>query len=130
VEIVHANGVMTRYAHLRSAAVAVGAKVVRGETIAAVGSSGITTGPHLHYEVLVRGRQVDPLRFRIPQDDAAKAPTIGPPSTEPPVAAPNGGAPEPSAVPTEPSAAVMPAIGEPHDAAGPQSAPGPAAPHR
>lgn len=67
VEIAHANGISTRYAHLRSVVVHVGENVTRGATIATVGSSGLTTGPHLHYEVAVNGRQVDPARFRLPR---------------------------------------------------------------
>jgi murein DD-endopeptidase MepM/ murein hydrolase activator NlpD len=67
VEIQHSGAVKTRYAHLRAATVAEGDLVKRGDQIGAVGSSGITTGPHLHYEVLVHGRQVDPMRFVIPQ---------------------------------------------------------------
>lgn len=70
VEIAHADGISTRYAHLRSVVVHVGENVTRGATIATVGSSGLTTGPHLHYEVAVNGRQVDPARFRLPRVDA------------------------------------------------------------
>lgn len=69
VELDHGQGITTRYAHLRSSAVEVGENVTKGEAIAAVGTSGITTGPHLHYEVLVHGRQVDPLRFRWAQPE-------------------------------------------------------------
>ncbi|MEP6618165.1 MAG: M23 family metallopeptidase [bacterium] len=68
VEIEHPNGVVTRYAHLREAHVTEGAVVTRGELIGNVGSSGLTTGPHLHYEMIVNGRQVDPLRFRMPKE--------------------------------------------------------------
>lgn len=71
VELRHAGGVVTRYAHLTAAMVQVGDQVDHGTFIATVGSSGITTGPHLHYEVLVNGRQVDPLRYRLPQSPAA-----------------------------------------------------------
>jgi hypothetical protein len=67
VELEHGSGVRTRYAHLTASMVHVGDQVAKGTFIATVGSSGITTGPHLHYEVLVRGRQVDPLRYRLPQ---------------------------------------------------------------
>ena len=67
VDIAHADGITTRYAHLRTALVSEGQQVARGAAIATVGSSGITTGPHLHYEVAVNGRQVDPLRSRMPQ---------------------------------------------------------------
>jgi murein DD-endopeptidase MepM/ murein hydrolase activator NlpD len=73
VEIQHENRIVTRYAHLKKAMVAVGDQVAHGALIATVGRSGITTGPHLHYEVLVRGRQVDPLRFRIPQSGEGDA---------------------------------------------------------
>ena len=66
VDIEHAGGVSTRYAHLRAALVHEGQSVVRGAAIATVGSSGLTTGPHLHYEVTVNGKPVDPLRFRMP----------------------------------------------------------------
>ena len=66
VELEHAGGVTTRYAHLRAALVHEGQSVVRGAAIATVGSSGLTTGPHLHYEVAVNGQPVDPLRFRMP----------------------------------------------------------------
>ena len=67
VDIQHAGGVTTRYAHLRAALVHEGQSVVRGAAIATVGSSGLTTGPHLHYEVAVNGKPVDPLRFRMPR---------------------------------------------------------------
>lgn len=70
VDMEHAGGITTRYAHLRAALVHEGQSVVRGAAIATVGSSGLTTGPHLHYEVAVDGRPVDPLRFRMPQLDA------------------------------------------------------------
>jgi murein DD-endopeptidase MepM/ murein hydrolase activator NlpD len=67
VEIDHGGGIMTRYAHCRSALVKAGDQVKHGQTIARVGSSGLTTGPHLHYEVYVSGRAVDPMRFKMPQ---------------------------------------------------------------
>jgi murein DD-endopeptidase MepM/ murein hydrolase activator NlpD len=61
----HGGGVTTRYAHLRSALVKGGELVSAGMAIATVGSSGLATGPHLHYEVRVRGDAVDPLRTRV-----------------------------------------------------------------
>lgn len=82
VEIQHSGAVKSRYAHMRSAAVKEGDLVKRGDQIGAVGSSGITTGPHLHYEVLVHGKQVDPLRFVIPQALPETIPAT-PASTEP-----------------------------------------------
>ena len=63
VEIVHDNGVATRYAHLSSITVAVGDMVKRGEMVGRLGNTGRSTGPHLHYETRVRGRAVDPVRF-------------------------------------------------------------------
>ena len=76
LEIEHADGITTRYAHLRSALVHEGQLVVRGASIATVGSSGLTTGPHLHYEVAINGRPIDPLRFRMPQlGDSPAAPS-------------------------------------------------------
>ena len=74
VEIQHRDGVSTRYAHLARALVSEGDQVQKGAQIATVGTSGLSTGPHLHYEVLVHGHQVDPLRFRLPQmSDSAVA---------------------------------------------------------
>jgi murein DD-endopeptidase MepM/ murein hydrolase activator NlpD len=82
VEMEHGSGVKTRYAHLTASMVHVGDEVAKGTFIATVGSSGITTGPHLHYEVLVNGRQVDPLRYRLPKpaeaEDALSSMPAGP----------------------------------------------------
>ena len=66
VEIQHPNGIVTRYAHCRMALVRAGDRVSRGTMIATVGSSGLTTGPHLHYEVWRNGNAIDPLRFHFP----------------------------------------------------------------
>jgi len=82
VEIQHSGAVKTRYAHMRAASVKEGDLVKRGDEIGAVGSSGITTGPHLHYEVLVHGKQVDPLRFVIPQATPEAIP-VAPVNAEP-----------------------------------------------
>jgi murein DD-endopeptidase MepM/ murein hydrolase activator NlpD len=73
VEITHANGVHSRYLHLRSASVKAGERVLRGTLIAAVGSTGLSTGPHLHYEVLVNGHPVNPLHYRYAANEAAAA---------------------------------------------------------
>jgi murein DD-endopeptidase MepM/ murein hydrolase activator NlpD len=59
----HGYGLVTRFAHLNKALVRQGQYVKRGETIALVGKSGRTTGPHLHYEVHLNGVAVDPLRY-------------------------------------------------------------------
>jgi murein DD-endopeptidase MepM/ murein hydrolase activator NlpD len=66
VEIDHGYGVRTIYAHMSRASVAEGQSVRRGERLGYVGSTGLSTGPHLHYEVHVNGRPVDPLRFVMP----------------------------------------------------------------
>ncbi|HXR92326.1 MAG TPA: M23 family metallopeptidase [Steroidobacteraceae bacterium] len=63
VEINHGDGYVTRYAHNERTLVKVGDTVKRGETIALMGSTGHSTGPHVHFEVLRNGRQVDPLSF-------------------------------------------------------------------
>ncbi|HET7322353.1 MAG TPA: M23 family metallopeptidase, partial [Longimicrobiaceae bacterium] len=65
VEIDHGYGYITRFAHCSRILVHKGQTVERGEVIAEVGESGIATGPHLHYEVEVNGKQVDPLKFII-----------------------------------------------------------------
>ena len=73
IEIEHAGGITTRYAHCRLSLVRVGDRVSRGSMIATVGSSGLTTGPHLHYEIWDHGTARNPLRFHLPQlaDNAA-----------------------------------------------------------
>lgn len=65
VEIDHGYGYVTRYAHASRLHVRSGQKVDRGTRIADVGATGLTSGPHLHYEVEQNGRQVDPLNFVI-----------------------------------------------------------------
>lgn len=113
IEVTHTAFVMTRYAHLRKVLVEEGQQLTRGTPIGTVGSSGISTGPHLHYEVLVNGRQVDPLRFRLPQTTDAVVPAPAPPAT-----------------PSSPEdAAALPSLprSDPHDGGG--SAPSAPAPH-
>lgn len=63
VEIDHGNGFTTRYAHLSHIDVEEGQQVEAGQTVGEVGSTGRSTGPHLHYEVRENGSAVDPLRF-------------------------------------------------------------------
>ena len=66
LEIDHGNGIKTRYAHNQTALrVEVGDRVRRGDTVALVGSSGLATGPHVHYEVLLEGQAVDPADYRL-----------------------------------------------------------------
>ena len=63
VEINHGNGYVTRYGHNEEILVKVGDSVERGQTISRMGSTGRSTGPHVHYEVLLNNRQIDPIRF-------------------------------------------------------------------
>ncbi len=59
----HGNNIVTHYAHLHTANVKEGQKVQRGDIIAAMGNSGRSTGPHLHYEVRISGVPVNPIRY-------------------------------------------------------------------
>jgi murein DD-endopeptidase MepM/ murein hydrolase activator NlpD len=63
VDIDHGNGYHTWYAHLSSIDVKVGDYVRKGETIALAGSTGFSTGPHLHYQVMLNGKAVDPTPY-------------------------------------------------------------------
>ena len=65
VELDHGAGVRSRYAHCKSTTVRQGDFVSFGDIIATVGSSGLSTAPHVHFEVLVRGQAVDPLKYLI-----------------------------------------------------------------
>ena len=65
-EIDHGNGIVTRFAHCSRIVVREGQRVARGQLIATVGNTGLTIGPHLHYEVHVNGKPVDPLRYVLP----------------------------------------------------------------
>ncbi|MEM9899158.1 MAG: M23 family metallopeptidase, partial [Pseudomonadota bacterium] len=67
----HANGYETRYAHLNRFAngVGVGTEVQQGQVVAYVGSTGLSTGPHLHYEVKVNGNYVDPMNIRVAREE-------------------------------------------------------------
>ena len=63
VMINHGNGMQTLYAHMSSRAVSVGQTVSRGQTIGYVGSSGMSTGAHLHFEMYINGARVDPQKY-------------------------------------------------------------------
>jgi len=67
VSIDHGYGIVTKFAHTSKILVHEGQRVSRGQRIALVGNSGLATGPHLHYEVHVNGRPVDPLRYVLPE---------------------------------------------------------------
>ncbi|HTJ50928.1 MAG TPA: M23 family metallopeptidase [Cyclobacteriaceae bacterium] len=59
----HGYGYITRYAHLQEFFVRVGQKIKRGEQIGFVGNTGLSTAPHLHYEILINGKQIDPVHY-------------------------------------------------------------------
>ena len=63
VEINHGNGYVTRYGHNEEILVKIGDSVERGQPISKMGSTGRSTGPHVHFEVLLNDRKVDPIRF-------------------------------------------------------------------
>jgi len=63
VEVEHSEGYRTRYAHARAVTVQVGQMVSKGEQVAVMGNTGRSTGPHVHYEVLKDGQQIDPMLF-------------------------------------------------------------------
>jgi murein DD-endopeptidase MepM/ murein hydrolase activator NlpD len=88
VELDHGNGVTSRYAHCSAIKVKVGDFVSFGDAIAAVGSSGLSTAPHVHFEVRVRGEPVDPLKYlitaRLTPKPAEAAPVLQAGSPVPP----------------------------------------------
>ncbi len=73
LEVDHGNGLVTRYAHLSKASVGAGDLVKRGQVVGQVGNSGRSTGPHLHFEVMVDAVTQDPAKFLASGRDAALA---------------------------------------------------------
>jgi murein DD-endopeptidase MepM/ murein hydrolase activator NlpD len=71
IQIRHPNGFITRYAHMRGfrSGIGVGSRVRQGEVIGYVGSTGLATGPHLHYEMIRGGQHIDPLAVDLPAGD-------------------------------------------------------------
>ena len=63
VDIDHGNGIMTRYGHASQVVVSAGQQVKRGQVIAYMGSTGFSTGPHVHYEVIINGQRVNPSSY-------------------------------------------------------------------
>ena len=78
VVVEHPNGVETRYAHLSSTDVQPGDSVAAGQTIGRVGSSGRSTGPHLHFEVLLDGKRVNPEQIASARSGASTLPPAVP----------------------------------------------------
>src|SRR5262249_52720210 len=69
IEVQHLNGYVTTYSHLSGFARGIEprVKIRQGQVIGYVGSTGLSTGPHLHYEVLINGSFVDPMRIKLPR---------------------------------------------------------------
>ena len=63
IEITHANGLVTRYAHMSALIATLGQPVTRGVQIGRMGSTGRSTGPHLHFEVRMNGQAINPMKF-------------------------------------------------------------------
>ncbi len=78
VRIRHANGYETAYGHMTAFArsTQAGTRVRQGQVIGYVGSTGLSTGPHVHYEILVNGRFVDPLRLKLPRGRVLDGPVL------------------------------------------------------
>lgn len=77
-EIQHANGYVTTYSHQSNFAngIVPGAKVRQGQVIGYLGNTGLSTGPHLHYEVLVNGNFVNPMKIRVPRGRELQGTTL------------------------------------------------------
>jgi murein DD-endopeptidase MepM/ murein hydrolase activator NlpD len=67
IEIDHGNGLTTRYGHLSKIEVEIGESVQRGQLIGLIGSTGRSTGPHLHYELRINDKPVNPRLFLPPE---------------------------------------------------------------
>jgi murein DD-endopeptidase MepM/ murein hydrolase activator NlpD len=119
-DIDHGNGLVTRYAHASKLLVKTGDLVKRGQTVGLVGNSGRSTGPHLHFEVLVDGVPQNPARFLAgrgvpPPTATAAAAAPAEPRPRRSRAAAGGTAP---AAPAAPAAAESPAINAPAEVGG------------
>ena len=78
VRIRHTNGYETAYGHMSAFARGIqpGTRVRQGQIIGYVGSTGLSTGPHLHYEIMVNNRFVDPMRIKLPRGRVLDGPTL------------------------------------------------------
>jgi murein DD-endopeptidase MepM/ murein hydrolase activator NlpD len=79
IRIRHTNGYETAYGHMTAFARGIeeGTRVRQGQVIGFVGSTGLSTGSHLHYEILVNGRFVDPMRIKLPRGRVLEGPMLG-----------------------------------------------------
>jgi murein DD-endopeptidase MepM/ murein hydrolase activator NlpD len=78
VRLRHNNGYETAYGHMSAFARGIqpGTKVRQGQVIGYVGSTGLSTGPHVHYEIIVNGRLVDPMRIKLPRGRVLEGPLL------------------------------------------------------
>ncbi len=78
IRMSHANGYETAYGHMTAFArgMDVGTRVRQGQVIGFVGSTGLSTGAHVHYEILVNGRFVDPMRIKLPRGRVLDGPML------------------------------------------------------
>jgi murein DD-endopeptidase MepM/ murein hydrolase activator NlpD len=78
VRLRHANGYETAYGHMTAFArgIDIGSRVRQGQVIGFVGSTGLSTGAHVHYEILVNGRFVDPMRIKLPRGRVLEGPVL------------------------------------------------------
>ena len=74
VQVAHGGGIVTLYGHMSGIAASAGQMVRQGQVIGYVGSSGLSTGPHLHFEVKVNGRAVDPMSVRLQSRNVISGP--------------------------------------------------------
>jgi hypothetical protein len=78
VRVKHNNGYETAYGHMSAFARGIepGKRIRQGQVIGFVGSTGLSTGAHVHYEIVVNGRFVDPMRIRLPRGRVLEGPML------------------------------------------------------
>jgi murein DD-endopeptidase MepM/ murein hydrolase activator NlpD len=78
VKIRHANGYETAYGHMSAFARSLeeGSHVRQGQVIGYVGSTGLSTGPHVHFEIMINGRFVDPMKVKLPRGRVLEGPVL------------------------------------------------------